>query len=127
MIVHGAWPDEIDHINGCPSDNRLINLRNVDHAGNCRNRRIRSDNTSGMVGVHRVAKTRKWIAYANSGGRRFCLGSFGTAEEATRARLAASEKHGFHPNHGRSAAYRAKALFGDDFTGPADKLIGGGK
>jgi hypothetical protein len=23
--------------------------------------------------------------------------------------------------------YRAKALFGEDFTGPADKLIGGGK
>lgn len=30
LHVHGAWPNgDIDHINGCPSDNRIANLRDV--------------------------------------------------------------------------------------------------
>jgi hypothetical protein len=102
LIVHGEWPGEIDHINGLPGDNRLSNLRDVSHAANCRNRRLRSDNQSGEVGVHWDRRKRKWIAYADEDGRRLNLGHFDAFGEAARARASASAKLDFHENHGRS-------------------------
>lgn len=34
---HDQWPEIIDHINGDPRDNRIENLRDVDHTANMRN------------------------------------------------------------------------------------------
>lgn len=37
--VHGYWPtNDIDHINGVRTDNRIVNLREVSRAVNLRNR-----------------------------------------------------------------------------------------
>jgi hypothetical protein len=44
---------QLDHLNGMRDDNRLNNLRVVSSAQNSRNRKIRSDNTSGVAGVAR--------------------------------------------------------------------------
>ena len=39
-LHHGHWPEQvIDHINHIRSDNRPINLRDVSHADNLRNRK----------------------------------------------------------------------------------------
>lgn len=51
LYVHGEWPDNIDHINRDPSDNRLVNLRNVTHVENMRNHSLHRDNQTGISGV----------------------------------------------------------------------------
>ena len=41
-IVHGSWPKyEIDHINGNPGDNRLVNLQDVTGQHNRMNTRLK--------------------------------------------------------------------------------------
>lgn len=97
----GMWPDEVDHINGDPQDNRWENLRAVNRAENCLNARCRRDNTSGVLGVQWSSRKGKWRARITRGGKQITLGFFSDLEAASAARLAAEEKLGFHPNHGR--------------------------
>lgn len=72
--IYGDYPDGeqplIDHINGNPSDNRIVNLRCSSSGENNKNKQIRSDNTSGVVGVNRREKVllagkiyAAWVAY----------------------------------------------------------------
>jgi hypothetical protein len=64
-FAYNKWPEnEIDHINGDRSDNRLKNLRDVPRSLNQRNSARRRDNISGIVGVHRVINknTGYWVA-----------------------------------------------------------------
>lgn len=51
LYTYGCWPDNIDHINGNRSDNRIENIRSVSAHENTKNQKIRSDNTSGFTGV----------------------------------------------------------------------------
>lgn len=62
LYVHGVIPETIDHINGIRHDNRLINLRPCTRSENNYNARVRSDNTSGVKGVHWNKKVNKWVA-----------------------------------------------------------------
>lgn len=58
----GEWPDGIiDHINGNKKDNRMSNLRLVDHSANCQNiKNPYACNTSGHLGVTRGYKEGLW-------------------------------------------------------------------
>lgn len=77
LYMTGEWPTEqVDHINGEPSDNRWSNLRLANPIENARNSRIRDDNTSGSPGVARYKNG--WRAYIC--GKH--LGCFRTWEEA---------------------------------------------
>lgn len=101
-IYHGEWPsDEIDHINGNRSDNRIENLRAVSRAENTRNRKLRSDNKSGVHGVYFIASIGKWAARINVNKKERHLGTFETKVEAIKARKEAEESAGYHTNHGR--------------------------
>lgn len=105
LIVTGEWPvDQIDHVNGDPADNRVANLRAVNHAENMRNQAMPRNNTSGVVGVARHKATGKWVAYIYANGSRLCLGSFTAKTDAIAARRAAEITYGYHENHGRKAA-----------------------
>ena len=102
-IFHGAWPvNDIDHVDGCKTNNAIANLRDVDRQTNCQNKSLRSDNSSGEVGVS-LGRGR-WRARIHVDGKERFLGGFGTKEEAIAARQAASFLYDFHPNHGRKDA-----------------------
>ena len=91
LMIYGVWPEaEIDHINGCPSDNRIINLRDVSVAENGWNRKsAMKNNQLGVLGVCLV--NGKYYAQIGANGTNHCLGLFDTLEEATEARAAAKQ------------------------------------
>lgn len=99
----GKWPDQVDHINGKRWDNRLVNLRAVTQSENCKNAKVRSDNSSGVTGVRWAARERRWKAEITVNGRNKYIGVFASFEDAVAARKSAEQAHGFHQNHGRGA------------------------
>jgi hypothetical protein len=94
LYAHGAWPaQEVDHINGNPSDNRLSNLREASRSENGANRTIHSNNKSGFKGV--TKHRNKWAACVRMNNKRYRLGVFDTPELAHKAYLKkAKELHG---------------------------------
>lgn len=91
-LSYGEWPsDDIDHINGDRSDNRLSNLRLATRSQNNINAGPPKDNTSGFRGVS--ANRGRWGAYINVDGKRHWLGTFDTQEEAAAAYAEAALKH----------------------------------
>lgn len=99
--VHGDEPDQIDHINGDPGDNRLENLRSVSPTENCRNRSRISNNKSGVTGVIWRNRAQVWYAYITNNGKQETIGFFKTKGEAVEARQRAAADLGYHENHGR--------------------------
>lgn len=94
LVVHGRWPThQIDHINGIPDDNRIINLREATNAQNIMNTRRRSDNISGHRGVswHRAMK--KWVARIAVDKKIIWLGAFRRKDDAISAYLLAGTQH----------------------------------
>ena len=82
LYVNGTWPkNEIDHINGDPSDNRIANLREATSSQNKVNRRAQCTNKSGIKGVR--FKKGKWLAAIKINGRQKHLGSFNSSDEAS--------------------------------------------
>lgn len=102
-IYYGEWPSgPIDHINHVKDDNRITNLRIADARTNARNKSRASNNSSGETGVHFHRPSGVWHARINHDGGRLHVGAFLTKEEAFRARRDASERLGYHANHGAS-------------------------
>ena len=102
LITYGCWPEgNIDHINGNPGDNRIVNLRECTQSQNMRNTSLSSRNTSGKKGVTWAKRERKWVAYIRYGGKKHRIGGFDTLDEAYAAYCrAAIEHHGEFANVG---------------------------
>jgi hypothetical protein len=84
-MVHGKWPKEdLDHVNGDRSDNRLINLREASRQENLRNSRGRP-HTSKYKGVSWDKHRNKWVAYCKAGEKVKNLGRYDNEEEAAMA------------------------------------------
>ncbi len=96
LIVHGVWPPhEIDHKDGDPANNRLVNLRLAEHDQNLKNMKRHKDNKSGYKGVSFHRGTGKWAAWIMSDGVRHYLGLFTSPELAHAAYCEAAERlHG---------------------------------
>jgi len=101
-MIHGTYPEEIDHIDHDRSNNRLDNLREATSQTNRKNQTKRLDNTSGHTGVVRSKNKKKWIAQIHDGSKVVYLGTFETLEAAIDARKAAEKLYNYHPNHGAS-------------------------
>lgn len=99
-LAHNEEPDQIDHVDGNRTNNRLFNLRSVTEKENHRNVRRSSANTSGATGVIPDRRYGGWIAQIKVNRRDKYLGKFYAFEDAVTARKAAERKYGFHPNHG---------------------------
>lgn len=103
MCYNVGIPQDIDHINGVRTDNRIVNLRSVTVAENRKNAARRSDNTSGITGVSWMKTKQRWRArfYTNGGEERH-IGLYQCKEEAESALRGYRAAHGYHANHGRS-------------------------
>lgn len=98
---YGIWPEEIDHENGCPWDNKISNLRNVTHQENCKNQPKRSNNSSGFMGVHKSGKIKRpWKVAITSNKTRLAFRYFEDVNEAAVFAKEMYEKLDFHQNHG---------------------------
>ena len=95
LYVHGEWPkDQLDHINGIRTDNRITNLREATNAENGHNRRKpHSNNTTGYLGVKRDRG--RFQALIRLDGKQRYLGLFDTPEAAHAAYLEAKRR--LHP------------------------------
>lgn len=101
VLVHGGLPDEdIDHINGDGTDNRLANLRRASRTENSRNMRRSSSNSSGYTGVTWHKKANAWLAQIVVGSKNIYLGVFKDIDSAVKARSDAEIRFSFHNNHG---------------------------
>lgn len=92
--------DEIDHVDGCGTNNAISNLRKATRVQNMRNQKIRDDNSSGYPGVHWCKRQCKFIARIGVGGKRKTLGSFVTIDDAIKAKKKAEKELEYHENHG---------------------------
>lgn len=101
LIIYGVWPNEIDHINGNRTDNRIINLRDVTRSENMRNLSLSKANSSGIVGISKVQRDGTWLAQIGINGKVIRLGNYKSFEEACSARRSAELKYKFHENHGK--------------------------
>jgi hypothetical protein len=101
-LHNNEWPDDdMDHINGIRTDNRIENLRVVTLTENQRNQAISSRNTSGHMGVCWQKRTKSWRARISENNKSINLGHYKDKDEAIRVRKLAEIKYGYHPNHGR--------------------------
>lgn len=100
VFMNGTEPNEIDHIDSDGLNNKWANIRNVTHRDNCKNTRLGTKNTSGVVGVHWCNRDEKWIARINDNGKTICLGYFSKLKDAKKARKIAENNYGYHINHG---------------------------
>ncbi len=101
LWMHGYFPPEMDHINHNRTDNRLSNLRKATRTQNSKNRSLRSDNTSGRVGISWQSSRKAWMAFINIDHKLTFLGRFKDFAAAVAAREEAESVNEYHPNHGR--------------------------
>lgn len=102
LYVYGEMPKQlIDHINHDRADNRICNLREVNRSENSRNQKIAKNNTSGIMGVYYLKKTKRWYAQIRIYGKLNHLGYFKNKVDAIKARKDAEKKNNFHKNHGQ--------------------------
>jgi hypothetical protein len=93
FYMTGTWPpQEIDHKNCDPSDDRFDNLRLATRGQNMRNLRRGSTNTSGFKGVCFDKARGKWLASISVGNRFKNLGRYDSAEAAHTAFIEASQR-----------------------------------
>lgn len=94
LYMTGEWPPEdIDHINGNPSDNRWINLRLASRSQNNGNTKLRANNTSGCRGVSWDKSTQRWSANCKFNKKYVFRGLFDSFDDAKDAYEFAYRKH----------------------------------
>jgi len=101
LYVYGYFPIEVDHIDGCGTNNKIKNLREVTHLENNKNKRLRKGNKSGVNGVVFITESRKWQARLMINYKNVSLGFYTDWFDAVCARKSSEYKYGFHENHGK--------------------------
>lgn len=101
-MMNGAIPPKmlVDHIDGNGLNNRLLNLRLVDHVGNAKNARLPKNSTTGVCGVMWNKQRLKWQVHGSQDGRKKHLGLFDTLLDAVATRLAFNRNNNYHALHG---------------------------
>lgn len=92
LYAYGCWPaNQLDHINGIKTDNRLSNLREATNQQNSFGRGAHHDNRSGMKGV--TKRNGCWQATIMKDRKSHYLGRFGCPTAARIAYISAARLH----------------------------------
>ena len=89
VILPGEF---VDHINHNKGDNRKVNLRIVSSSQNNINRKLPSNNTSGICGVKWRKRDERWESTITFQGKRYYLGMFDDYNDAVKARKEAEKR-----------------------------------
>lgn len=94
LITYGSWPlGQIDHIDGCRDNNRLLNLREATQTLNQENRRVaQSNNKIGLLGVYLCNKSGRYLSQIQSNNKQINLGEYDTKEDAHKAYVLAKRR-----------------------------------
>lgn len=94
FYMTGEWPpQDIDHRNRVPDDNRWENLRLASMSQNQQNQSLSSRNKSGFKGVFFVKEKNRWLASIKAEGKSKHLGYFSSKEEAAVAYAVAAQRY----------------------------------
>lgn len=86
LYMTGELPrHDVDHINGIRDDNRWSNLRQAERWQNISNKRISSNNKSGIKGVCWNSAHKRWLATIKHKGRQIYIGEFTDKLDAAHA------------------------------------------
>ena len=92
FLHYGVWPNnQMDHINKDKTDNRIANLRDVDHSLQQHNRDMPTP-TSGLIGAHFNKAKGKWKSSIRVGGKSRHLGYFDCPTAAHLSYMVEKEK-----------------------------------
>lgn len=106
FYMKGYWPEyEIDHKDRIRNNNKWDNLRHVTPSCNAKNRNIRKDNTSGIVGVNWHNDRSVWTANITINKKQKRLGYFDYFLDAVKARWKAEVKYNYPNCNTTSTAY----------------------
>lgn len=94
LLHYGKWPERvIDHIDGDPFNNAIVNLRDVSGSLNQQNqRRAQFGSQTGLLGVSPHKNSGKFKAQIQVLGKQKYLGLFLTPQEAHEVYLAAKRE-----------------------------------
>lgn len=96
LHVYDRWPQGvIDHIDGNPLNNSIMNLRDVSQQMNTRNAKVSKNSRSGVNGVNWNSKRRCWNAFIMVDRKSINLGYFSTVEAAAQTRRRYEMELGF--------------------------------
>ena len=93
-LHYGKLPkDQIDHINGIRTDNRICNLREASNAQNGKNLGLSKANKSGVKGVYFDKSNNKWRAFIKVNFKQIDLGRYVNLQDAINARMIAEQQY----------------------------------
>jgi hypothetical protein len=95
VIYFGEEPEQIRHINGDKTDNRIANLISENPSLLRRNQTMFADNTSGIRGVFWDQRDNMWRAEIRVNNKNIALGYFASKQRAADARKSAEFKYGW--------------------------------
>lgn len=84
-LVYGTEPEDVDHIDGDPTNNRLANLRAATHQQNLFNQKT-TKATNPRTGVSWDSHRKRWAAYIKRNGCRMFLGRYADLQTAIKVR-----------------------------------------
>jgi len=97
LYVYGEWPkNDVDHIDGNPSNNKISNLRDISRSLNGQNqRKAQKRSKSGLLGACWCPRDEVWVSQIFANGKRHFLGNFQDKYSAHEAYVQAKRR--LHP------------------------------
>ena len=93
LMFYGYMPEQIDHIDGNPSNNKVENLRETNYTTNNYNKKIMTNNKYGIKGVNWHKTGKKWRVEVCVNKKRLYLGLYDDVELAELVAIEARNKY----------------------------------